>query len=342
MKRTLYILIFTFINMSNIHAQNEDYLFMVEQAIKAPSGHNTQPWLFKINDNDIEIHPNLKKSLLIVDSENRELFISLGCAAENLCITASQRGYDSKVSIAHNGIITIGLEKSNHIERNSLFEQIAVRQTNRSIYNGDKISTDTLNILKNIFIEEGVAIYLYENGTEKFDSLFNFVLKGNTIQMQDRKFTDELKSWMRFNKKHQNTTNDGLSYAVFGAPNLPMFIVKPIMSGYLNEKKQNKGDIKKMQSSSHFVLFTTQNNTLEQWINLGRTLERYLLKSTELGIAHSYLNQPNEIKDLSIKMANTLQISEYPTILLRIGYGKIQPYSKRKKIEEVIMYKSLD
>ena len=106
--------------MSNIHAQNEDYLFMVEQAIKAPSGHNTQPWLFKINDNDIEIHPNLEKSLLIVDSENRELFISLGCAAENLCITASQRGYDSKVSIAHNGIITIGLEKSNHIERNSL------------------------------------------------------------------------------------------------------------------------------------------------------------------------------------------------------------------------------
>ena len=28
----------------NIHAQNPDFLFMVEYAIKAPSGHNTQPW----------------------------------------------------------------------------------------------------------------------------------------------------------------------------------------------------------------------------------------------------------------------------------------------------------
>mgnify|MGYP001839833472 CR=1 FL=1 len=27
----------------NIHAQNPDFLFMVEYAIKAPSGHNTQP-----------------------------------------------------------------------------------------------------------------------------------------------------------------------------------------------------------------------------------------------------------------------------------------------------------
>ena len=32
----------------NIHVQNPDFLFMVEYAIKAPSGHNTQPWLFRI------------------------------------------------------------------------------------------------------------------------------------------------------------------------------------------------------------------------------------------------------------------------------------------------------
>ena len=25
-----------------------DYLFMIEQAIKAPSGHNTQPWKFRL------------------------------------------------------------------------------------------------------------------------------------------------------------------------------------------------------------------------------------------------------------------------------------------------------
>ena len=323
--------------MWNIQAQNTDYLFMVEQAVKAPSGHNTQPWLFKINRDNIEIRPNFEKSLPVVDSDNRELFISLGCASENLCIAASSKGYNSKVSIANEGVITIYLEKNEQVKHDPLFEQIPIRQTNRSEYKKASIPADTLDILKKVPLEAGVNIYFYENGSEEFVAISDFVVKGNIAQMQDKAFTDELKSWMRFNKKHSEKTNDGLSYAVFGAPNLPMFIVKPIMSGYLNDKKQNKGDVKKMQSSSHFVLFTTQSNTLEQWINLGRAMERFLLKSTELKIAHAYLNQPNEIKELSVEMMEFLQIAAYPTILLRIGYGETLPYSKRKEIKEVII-----
>ena len=41
--------------MNNIVAQNPDYLFMIESACKAPSGHNTQPWLFKIRESEIDI-----------------------------------------------------------------------------------------------------------------------------------------------------------------------------------------------------------------------------------------------------------------------------------------------
>jgi hypothetical protein len=324
--------------MCNIQAQNADYLFMVEQAVKAPSGHNTQPWLFKINHENIEIHPNFEKSLPVVDPDNRELFISLGCAAENLCITASSKGYNARVSIADEGVITVYLEKKEQVKYDPLFEQIAIRQTNRSEYKGVTISADTLDILKKVPLEAGINRYFYQNASEEFVAISDFVVRGNIAQMQNKAFTDELKSWMRFNKKHSNKTNDGLSYAVFGAPNLPMFIVKPIMSGYLNDKKQNKEDIKKMQSSSHFVLFTTQSNTLEQWINLGRATERFLLKSTELKIIHAYLNQPNEIKELLVEMTGFLHIAEYPAILLRIGYGETLPYSKRKEIKDVIIY----
>ena len=41
----------------------DDYLFMIEQATKAPSGHNTQPWLFRIVEAGIEIHPDKTKTL---------------------------------------------------------------------------------------------------------------------------------------------------------------------------------------------------------------------------------------------------------------------------------------
>lgn len=333
-----YLLTFTCICMGTVYAQNKDYLFMVEQAVKAPSGHNTQPWLFKLSENGIEIHPNFEKTLPVVDADSRELFISLGCTAENLCIAASYMGYGTIVDIDNSGIITIGLKKDPDVQKDSLFDQITVRQTNRSVYNGKSIAEDTVAMLKSTPLKRGIKAYFYKNGTKDFDSILAYIVKGNIVQMSDDAFTDELKSWMRFNKKHQNRTNDGLSYAVFGSPNLPKFIVKPIISGMLNPKAQNKGDVKKMQSSSHFVLFTIQANTRKEWVELGMHLERFLLKSTGLGIVHAYLNQPNEVSSISMEMAEALNIpDEYPTILLRIGYGEKMPYSKRKGVEEVII-----
>ena len=69
--------------------------------------------------------------------------------------------------------------------------------------------------------------------------------------------------------------------------------------------------------------FTTKDNTVEQWVALGRTLERMLLCTTQVGIANAYLNQPNEESGIAKEMAKQLQIpTEYPTVLIRLGYGK--------------------
>lgn len=339
MRKILYILIFIFINMSNVHAQNEDYLFMIEQAVKAPSGHNTQPWLFKIGENQITILPNFDKALPVVDNSHRELFISIGCAAENLCMAASSLKYKSTIMIDNDGIITVYLEKSSFVEMNPLFNQIEKRQTNRSIYDERIIPDDTMQLaIKNTQKENNIQIYAWKNQTPVFDSLRQYIIEGNNFQMNNESFKNELKSWMRFNKKQSNSTNDGLSYAVFGAPNLPLFISKPIMSSFLNSKRQNKDDLKKINSSSHFVLFTAKENSVSSWINTGRTLQRYLLLLTSINIANAYMNQPCEIIELNSKIRMTLPINgEYPEILLRIGYAKQVTYSKRKNINDVII-----
>ena len=53
--------------MSNVFAQNADYLFMIGHATKAPSGHNTQPWSFKISESEIDIYPDFTRALPVVD-----------------------------------------------------------------------------------------------------------------------------------------------------------------------------------------------------------------------------------------------------------------------------------
>ena len=61
---------------------------IIHYATLAPSGHNTQPWKFSIKDNSILIYPDYSRRLSVVDPDDHALFISLGCALENLVIAA--------------------------------------------------------------------------------------------------------------------------------------------------------------------------------------------------------------------------------------------------------------
>lgn len=314
-----------------------DYLFMIEQAIKAPSGHNTQPWKFRLFSDHIDILPDFSRALPVIDSEHRELFVSLGCAAENLCIAATHKGWLGKVSTSSDGIIHIGLSRQDGIEA-SHFEQIARRQTNRRCYNGSMIPDSTLALLKNIPAEPGIRIHLFQKGTQAFDDIAALVYESNKRQMGNPAFKAELRQWMRYNRKHQDETADGLSYAVFGAPNLPRFVAEFIIAHSLDAAKQNKTDRRNIASASHFALFTTRDNRREHWVALGRTLQRFLLAATAADIAHAYANQPNETPELAERMAQALGIAgEYPTILIRLGYAKASAYALRRPIEELIV-----
>ncbi|MEO8133510.1 MAG: hypothetical protein ABI831_06015 [Betaproteobacteria bacterium] len=59
-------------------------LDLVRQAILAPSSHNTQCWRFQIAEKSISIAPDLKRRCPAVDPDDHHLFVSLGCATENM------------------------------------------------------------------------------------------------------------------------------------------------------------------------------------------------------------------------------------------------------------------
>ena len=111
MKKIIVVLVVFMGIMDNIMAQTPDYLFMIENACKAPSGHNTQPWLFKIRESEIDIYPDFSKELPVVDPTHRELFVSLGCATENLCIAAQEKGYQPDVKVVNDSFIRVLLTK---------------------------------------------------------------------------------------------------------------------------------------------------------------------------------------------------------------------------------------
>lgn len=310
-----------------------DFMEIIGYAAKAPSGHNTQPWRFSLTDNTISIKPNFDVALPVVDGNNRELYISLGCATENLLIAATHYGYEARIIQCDTTEIKVELAKNSKIAKDTLLHQIERRQTNRSVYSGQKIGGEQLAKLQSLSSD----IYFAEIGSPLADTLTHYIAKGNEIQMSDKAFREELLSWMRFNGNQVSKTGDGLSNKVFGTPSLPGVVAKPIVRQFLKPNTQNKGDMKKIASSSHLVLFTTKHNTVKEWIDLGQLLQRFCLTATELGIASAYCNQPCEVGSLANELQKMLPINgEYPTLILRIGYADPMPYSPRKKLDEVM------
>lgn len=170
----------------------EESLFLIEQAGKAPSGHNTQPWQFVPHDSAIDIRPDYRRALPVVDPAHRELFVSLGCAAENLCIAAAHRGYHTSLSVDGDGVIRIGFDRTKAPHPAQHSAQIAVRQTNRSLYSGKRIPEHDMATLRGVRTEDGIAIRDFANGTPAYAAIAGLIYAGNRLQMRNPAFCGEL------------------------------------------------------------------------------------------------------------------------------------------------------
>jgi hypothetical protein len=71
--------------------------FLVGYAVLAPSGHNTQPWLFGLSQEALCLYTDRTRALPAVDPEDRELTISGGAALGTLRIALHHFGYAGQV-----------------------------------------------------------------------------------------------------------------------------------------------------------------------------------------------------------------------------------------------------
>lgn len=318
-----------------------DFKFLVECASKAPSGHNTQPWKFEHSDDRMIIHPDFTRELPVVDSDNHALYISLGCALENVIIAANQKGYESVVQYPmdpRSGIM-IQLKKSDAVPADDLFNFISKRQVNRNKYSDNKISSHQLQKLHSSFSFDGVSITLL-NGPEEFERIIPLIIEGNNLQFGNKQFVNELTSWCRYSKSEAEKTKDGLWAAAMGLPNMGKLIGNFVMRNIVSAKNEAKRLKNILKHTQGLAIFSADENDVASWIKTGRAFQRFGLTATKLGISHAHLNMPCEEAKVRYKLAKELMMeNKHPLLLIRYGYAENMPYSYRRNVEDVMMEK---
>lgn len=316
-------------------AAHSDARDLIRYATLAPNSHNTQAWRFAVADRRITIQPDYVRRTPVVDPDDHHLFVSLGCAAENLALAAAARGMPGDLAFDHGTNSIAFTHRSGTAQPSPMFDAIAHRQSTRAEFDGRAISsTDVKTLLAAAAISGVDAIVVTDR--PRMDRIRDLVIAGNSAQLADPAFVRELKTWLRFSPRYALDSGDGLYAAASGNPKFPEWLGQRAFDTFFTAKSENDKYAKHLNSSAGIVVFAGAGNDREHWVQVGRACQRFALQATALGLKHAFINQPVEVPALRPELASLVGLpGRRPDIVMRFGYGPLLPYSPRRPVNSV-------
>jgi nitroreductase len=311
----------------------EKLRFLLNYAVLAPSGHNTQPWLFRVSRSTMELYADRTRALPVVDPEDRALVISCGAALFFLRVAIRHFGHADEVRTFPNpedsdllAEVRLGAPYEATAEDHQLFEAITKRRTNRSPFQDREIPKEVLEALEAAAIAEGAWLRTITDKATK-DAVAGLVVEGDRLQWSDRRFRRELASWVHPNR---TKSRDGIPGYAFGFGEFMSLAGPLVMRTFDMGGGRAAQDRQLAEGSPVLAVLGTQTDTSGEWLGAGQALGWVLLRARSEGVWASYLNQPIEVPELRPRLRDTVGASGLPQLLLRLGYGpEVKPTPRR-------------
>jgi nitroreductase len=319
----------------------EKFKFFVRYAILAPSGHNTQPWLFEVHDESLNLLADRTRALPVIDPDDRELIISCGAALTNLVVAMKYFGFEPDITYFpvdnDNDLLATVKIKTRDYQPNDedkmFFKSILKRRTNRLPFADDVVDGITKQKLIAITTEDKDVRFSIVDDADKKEEITKLIEIADRAQSQNKSFCRELAQWVHPNRSN---SKDGIPGYAFGMGDLISY-GSPFFIGNLNWGDIQAGRDRNLVKGSPLLAYMeTKKDKPFEWLRTGMALERILLKAAYEGIAASYLNQPLEVPELFEKFKLLVDSPNYPQMILRMGYGKEVKSTPRRDVEDVI------
>lgn len=313
---------------------------LVEHAVLAPSGHNTQPWRFRIVGRTLEVRADRSRALPVVDPDDRELTISCGCAILNARVAASAHGRALEVELMPDAgdddllaRLTLADEPGAAREEDDLAAAIPGRHTNRAPFEERRPPAEVLGRLAEAAGTEGAWLEVLTD-SERKEALADLVAEGDRRQMADRSFRRELAAWTTSNRSGRD---DGIPGYGFGFSDLMSMLGPLVIRTFDIGRSQAAKDRELATGSPVLAVLGTDADGPLDWLRAGQAHQRVALLTRVAGAWTSYLNQPIEVPDLRPRVAEIAgRAGGHPQLLTRIGYGPDARPTPRRPAREVV------
>ncbi len=312
--------------------------FLLNYAVLAPSGPNTQPWKFSIKGNVVSLIADSARSLPSIDPSDRTLYISHGCLLTNILLAAEHFGFGYSVKCMPDGLSgdrTAAVQFINEAVKPrfpDLFQEITKRHTNRKKYEDRAIDEESLQRLKDCVNKDGFRLDIITD-TEGKKEMSDLLARAQKIQLGNKAFRKELAQWVRPNNSE---SKDGLPGYSFGYSDFESFFGSFIFGTFDMSSSRARIETAYMNDSPAVAVLSTESDDKMAWIKTGVLFETLFLAATNLGVRFDLFSQPTAILELRQEMAKILD-AKYPQILIRMGYATAAKHTPRRPVEEVLI-----
>jgi hypothetical protein len=336
-------------------AVGADPMNLVRAAVLAANAHNTQPWLFVVTGERIELFADMTRTIGAMDPLLRELHLSLGCALENLVVAGPASGLTASVALMPNPadithVATITLTPT-AASRSAQFDAIASRHTNRAAYDTSRaVSSGQLAALGALAGPKDVDVvwFVTPQDKQKFGDL---TIRATQAIIADPQQSADDYRWYRTSWSDIQQHKDGITIDPSGQSELIRALAKllPVSqeqnsSGWLSGTR----DTQLPTAAAFGALTVADPRDPVQRLQAGRAWQRIQLAATIDKLVMQPLCQVPERIDREVStglptdfgdaFAAMLPSKTHAVMTFRIGYATAAaPPSPRRPATDVVL-----
>lgn len=341
-------------------------LRLVRAAILASSPHNTQPWRFRVGDSFIELYLETTRSVQGLDPCLREAHIGMGCALENLALSAAANGFSTVISLPDGSLETQPIESPLALvarvelsaatpHESELYSQIPKRHTNRSLYDRNAALPPGFEeeLLSTCNVGEEARLFLFGERRQQ-EELARISAEANFELYSDPDVERGSEEWIRWRPAAIKEHQDGLTIDNFGLPPTmaafakiaPLWVLKRASAP---EHRRAMYERQFLSAPLIGVIAVRDRMSKRQSVTAGRLWQRAHLLATARGVAARPCNEAIEMIDherhlnrparrMSVLTGVIGDSSWQPTFLFLMGKPSLAAHlSPRRTLDKVVI-----
>ena len=336
-------------------APGDATLALVSAAVLAANAHNTQPWLFRVSPDRIDLFADPTRTIGAMDPLLRERDLSLGCALENLVLAGPAHGLATTVALlpeasdpTHIARVNLGATAT---AASPLYAAIANRHTDRNAYDTSRtVALAQLDALGALVDTPDVGLAWFVRDAEKA-TFGELTLRATEAIIADPQQATDDYAWYRSSWDEIQTKKDGITIDPSGQSALIRALSKIVR---VTQQQNNDGWLNGMRTiqvptAAAFGAIVVRNPTDRiQRLTAGRAWQRLHLSATNAGLAVQPLCQvPERIDrettaglpaDFTTAMTSLLPSGTHAVMTFRIGHPTTTALrSPRRPASEVLL-----